>query len=117
MSRTNKVLFTFSSILVVLSLWISIQISYAAPVFEELFYNFGTEISDKTKFMLKYHYLGLIAPIIALIASVYFIKVNLGQTYKNLVYIFSVITFITTVNWQFYAADALYTPIMQMETK
>ena len=117
MSRTNKVLFTFSFLLTVLSLWISFQISYAAPAFEELFHNFGTEISDKTKIVLEYHYLGLIAPIIALIASVYFIKVNLDQTYKNLVYILSVITFVITVNWHFYASDALYTPIMQMEAK
>lgn len=117
MSRTNKVLFALSSILVGLSLWISFQVTYAIPAFEELFDNFGTQINDKTQFVLEYHYLGLIAPIIALIASVYFIKANLSQTHKNTVYIFSVITFVLTVNWHFYASDALYTPIMQMETK
>lgn len=117
MSQGNKVLFAISCILTVLSLWISFQISYAAPAFEELFTSFGTEISNETKIVLKYHYLGLMAPIIALIASIYFIKVNLNQANKNLVYIFSVITFVITVNWHFYAADALYTPIMQMETK
>lgn len=117
MSQTNKALFTISCILIVISLFISIQISYAASVFEELFQGFGIEIPENTKNVLQYHYLGLIAPFLALFALIYFIKSNLGQTSKNIVYALSVIAFVITISWQPYAAGALYAPIMQMETK
>jgi hypothetical protein len=117
MSQTNKALFTISCILVAISLFISIQISYATIVFEELFQSFNAEISENTKNVLEYHYLGLIAPFLALIASIYFIRVTLDQTAKNIVYALSIIAFIITVSWQPYATNALYEPIMLMETK
>jgi hypothetical protein len=85
--RINKVLFAFACILVVLSLWVSIRISYAAPAFEELLHNFGAEIGNRTERVLRYHYLGLIAPIIVF-------PVTLGR--------------------YFHATDA---PIMKMEAK
>lgn len=82
-----------------------------------LFKNFGTNLADNTKFVLTFHYLGLIAPLLALVASIYFIKSNLSQTSKNTVYALSVITFIITISWQSYSIEAMYTPIMQMQTK
>lgn len=93
MTRTNKVLFTISCILVAISLFLSIQISYSAPVLEELFQSFDTEIAGNTSNLLQYHYLGLIAPILALFACIFFIRSKLNQTSKNIVYALSVITF------------------------
>ena len=117
MSKTNKILFTISCILVVLSLYVSIQISYAIPQFEKLFEGFKTEISGSTKFVLEYHYLGLIMPLIAMFASIYFIKSNPKQTSKNIIYVLTVITIVITLTWQVYAAEAMYAPIMNMKTQ
>ena len=117
MNRTNKALFTISCILVAISLFLSIQISYSAPIFEELFQSFGTEIAENTRNVLQYHYLGLIAPILTLFACIFFIRSKLNQTSKNIVYALSVIAFVITISWQAYTIEALYTPIMQMETK
>ena len=117
MSQTNKALFTISCILVVISLFVSIQISYATTVFNELFQSFDFEIPENTKNVLEFHYLGLIAPFLAFIASIYFIRFKLSQTSKNIVYALSVIAFVITISWQPYAAGALNAPIMQLETK
>ena len=117
MSKTNKILFTISCVLVVLSFYISIQISYAVPQFEKLFESFKTEISGSTKFVLEYHYLGLIMPFIALIASIYFIKYNPKQTSKNIIYALTAITIVVTLTWQVYTAEAMYAPIMNMKTQ
>lgn len=104
MSKTNKILFTISCLLVVLSLYISIQISYSVPQFGKLFESFKIEISESSKFVLEYHYLGLIMPFIALIASIYFIKHNPKQTSKNIIYALTAITVVVTLTWQVYAA-------------
>jgi len=117
MSQTNKVLFTISCLLVVISLFIAIQISYSVPQFETLFKNFDAKLPKNTIHVLEYHYLGLISPLLAFFASIYFIKSKLDQASKNIVYALSVITFIITISWQAYAVEAMYTPIMQMETK
>ncbi len=95
----------------------AIQISYSVPEFEAMFKGFGVELPKRTINVLKYHYLGLVIPLIALFASVYFVKNKLEQTSKNIVYGVSVIAFVTTVSWQAYAVEAMYSPIMQMGTK
>ena len=115
MSKTNKILFTISCVLIALSLYSSIQISYAVPHFEKLFEGFGTEITDNAKYILKYHYLGLILPFVALITSVYFIKSNLKQSSKNIFYTLSVITFVVTLSLQVYTSETMYASVMNMK--
>ena len=117
MSKTNKILFVISCVLIALSLYLSIQISYAVPQFEKLFKSFGTELTDKTNNILKYHYLGLILPFIALIASIYFIKSTLKQSHKNIFYALSAITFVVTLSFQTSVSEAMYAPIMNMKAK
>ena len=117
MSKTNKILFIISCVLIALSLYLSIQISYAVPQFEKLFESFGTELTDNTKNILKYHYLGLIMPFIALISSIYFFKYTPKQSYKNIFYALTVITFVVTLSFQASVSEAMYAPIMNMKTK
>ena len=116
MDQTNKVLFTISCILIAISLFIAIQISYSVPQFETMFKAFDVDLPENTRNVLEYHYLGFVAPLIAFIASIYLVKSKLNQTSKNIVYTLSIIAFITTISWQAYTAEAVYSPIMQMET-
>lgn len=117
MDKTNKVLFTISSILVAISLYLSIQISYSVPQFESMFISFGASLPNNTKALLKYHYLGLIVPFISLSALIYLFKGNTTKALKNTVYLLSLITFILTITWQSYTVNVLYTPIFQMGEK
>ena len=117
MSKTNKILFVISCLLVFISLLIAIQISYSAPQFKVMLKGFDAELPISTINVLEYHYLGLIAPLLALFASIYLVKSKLEQTSKNIVYGLSVIAFVITMSWQSYAVEAMYSPIMQMENK
>lgn len=117
MDKTNKALFTMSSILVAITLYLSIQISYSVPQFESMFISFGANLPNNTKAVLKYHYLGLILPFITLFALIYIFKANTTNTLKNTVYLLSLITFILTITWQSYTVDVLYAPIFQMGEK
>lgn len=114
MDKTNKVLFAISSILVAISLYISIQITYLAPKFTSMFIDFGAELPQDTRTVLKYHYLGLIAPFIALFSLIYLLKANTSEAIKKTIYLLCLITFILTASWQSYTVEALYTPIIQM---
>jgi len=103
-----------SSILVSISLYLSVKISYSVPQFEEMFILFDASLPNDTKVVLKYHYFGLLAPISALVSLVYIFKVNAKQILKNIVYGLSVITFILTLTWQAYTINVLYAPIIEM---
>jgi len=114
MNKINKILFTISSILVSISLYLSVKISYSVPQFEEMFILFDASLSNETRGVLKYHYFGLLAPILALVSLIYIFKVNTKKILKNTAYGLSVIAFILTLTWQAYTVNVLYTPIIEM---
>jgi len=117
MDKTNKVLFTVSSILVAISIYLSAQISYSTPQFESMFISFGATIPNNTKAVLEYHYLGLTLPLITISALIYIFKTNATKTLRTTVYLLSLITFILTVTWQSYSTGVLYAHIYQMGEK
>jgi len=114
MNKINKALFTISSILVAISIFISVQISYSAPQFKSMFLSFGAALPNNTVTVLKFHYLGLILPFIALFTLIYIFKANTSKALKITIYLLSFITFILTIIWQSYTVEALYTPIFEM---
>ena len=114
MDKTNKALFVVSGILIAISLFISVQISYSAPEFESMFKSFGTNLPNNTRAVLEYHYLGLVAPFIMFFSLIYIFKANTTKGINITVYLLCLVTFIITISWQAYTVEALYTPIFQM---
>lgn len=101
----------------VISLLTAISISYSVPQFEIMFKSFNTGLPQNTKNVLEYHYLGMTAPLLSIVALIYFYKSQLNQRSKNIVYALSMITFIITVSWHGYASELMYSSIMLMDTK
>jgi len=115
MSDTNKTLFTISCIITAISLFAAIQISFSISQYGELFQSFGAKLSENTKNVINYHYFGLVAPSLALLALIYSHKEKLNQTFKNIVYALAVVIFIITISWYSYAAEMMYSATMQIE--
>lgn len=116
MSDTNKTLFTISCIITAISLFAAILTSYSISQYGELFQNFDANLPENTKNLIDYHYFGLVAPFLALLALIYLHKSKLDQTFKNIIYALAIITFIVTISWLSYADELMYSAIMQMET-
>jgi len=114
MDKTHKGLYTASSILVAISLYLSIKISYSVPQFASMFMSFGAEIPNDAKIVLQYHYFGLALPLISLFALIYIFKANTSKSSKKAVYLLCLFTFILTIIWQSYTVEVLYTHIYQM---
>lgn len=102
----------FFCLLVLLSLYITGSISMSADQFAVMYEKMGRTISDSARMGLSYHFLGMVLPLFAFFACIYFSAVNKPIFSKNYYYVFVIVTFLFAMAWNVFFIEAVYQPVL-----